>query len=336
MALRTRGKQFPVQCGIDTRQITNASRMVSQYTGIAVQPNKAVVGINAFAHESGIHQHGVLKHAETYEIMSPESIGMDSTDGRGSMILGKHSGKAAFRARLVQLGFDEIAKDPKRLEAIVQDAKALADKQKTIDDSDLATLCSGDGTQAFEGLFETWRLLDSTYMSSAQLVSNTSTCTATVTMSELSSGKSVVQAAAGVGPVDATFKAILAVVDRQVSLSHYVVTKIGAAPDPTTPATTPSPRWSHRSSPPSPRSTCPATSPAPSARRPTRSEKASPPPPRPSPTPASPPPPTLSSRRPTRTCLLSTACWATSNSSLRPAKSHEYSRGAGGDRQIEQ
>ena len=233
MALRTRGKQFPVQCGIDTRQITNASRMVSQYTGIAVQPNKAVVGINAFAHESGIHQHGVLKHAETYEIMSPESIGMDSTDGRGSMILGKHSGKAAFKARLVQLGFDEIAKDPKRLEALVQDAKALADKQKTIHDSDLATLCSGDGTQAFEGLFETWRLLDSTYVSSVQLASNTSMCTATVTMSELSSGKSVVQAAAGVGPVDATFKAILAVVDRRVSLSHYVVTKIegGSGPD---------------------------------------------------------------------------------------------------------
>ena len=105
MALRVRPQHFPVHCDIDTRQIMRTSKMVASYTGISVQPNKAIVGANAFAHESGIHQHGMLKNASTYEIMTPESVGIEGGHaGRGSLVLGKHSGKAAYRQRLIELG----------------------------------------------------------------------------------------------------------------------------------------------------------------------------------------------------------------------------------------
>jgi len=109
MALRTRPQHFPVYCDIDTRQIMRTSKMVASYTGISVQPNKAIVGANAFAHESGIHQHGVLKHANTYEIMTPASVGADEEGGRGSLVLGKHSGKAAYKQRLIELGYSDVA-----------------------------------------------------------------------------------------------------------------------------------------------------------------------------------------------------------------------------------
>ena len=96
-------------------------------SSISVQPNKAIVGANAFAHESGIHQHGMLKHAATYEIQ----------DGRGSLVLGKHSGKAAYRQRLIELGYRDVAADSLALDKLVADAKAVADKKKTISDHDL-------------------------------------------------------------------------------------------------------------------------------------------------------------------------------------------------------
>merc|ERR1719506_3489029 len=117
MALRTRPQHFEVFCDIETRQIMRTSKMVASYTGIAVQPNKAIVGANAFAHESGIHQHGILKHSATYEIMTPESVGIEGgEDGRGSLVLGKHSGKAAYKARLIELGYDDVAEDKEQLE----------------------------------------------------------------------------------------------------------------------------------------------------------------------------------------------------------------------------
>ena len=106
-------------------------------SSISVQPNKAIVGANAFAHESGIHQHGMLKHAATYEIMTPESVGIEGQDGRGSLVLGKHSGKAAYRQRLVELGYRDVAADSLALDKLVADAKAVADKKKTISDHDL-------------------------------------------------------------------------------------------------------------------------------------------------------------------------------------------------------
>ncbi len=133
MTLVTRRAQLGLDTGIDTKRITPVSRLVSRYTGIAVAPNKAVVGRNAFAHEAGIHQDGVLKDQRTYEIMTPESVGLESN----RLVLGKHSGRHAFRVRLEELGFE--------LESVELDLafgrfKVLADRQKQVTDDDLRAL----------------------------------------------------------------------------------------------------------------------------------------------------------------------------------------------------
>ena len=133
MAVRTRPDIYRVSIGIATRQIWNTSRLVSRLTGIPVQPNKAVVGDNAFAHESGIHQDGMLKNRRTYEIMTPESVGWRGT----SMVMGKHSGSHAFAERLRQLGH---ALSPRELERAFRAFKELADKKKTVFDDDLLAL----------------------------------------------------------------------------------------------------------------------------------------------------------------------------------------------------
>ncbi|HTB78657.1 MAG TPA: 2-isopropylmalate synthase, partial [Polyangiaceae bacterium] len=125
MALATRTAKFSLRTGIDTTQLFRLSRLVSTVTGMVVQPNKAIVGANAFAHESGIHQDGMLKHQETYEIMLPESVGVTQT----SLVLGKHSGRAALAARLTELGytFDNAA-----LDRIFMRFKSLADRRKAV------------------------------------------------------------------------------------------------------------------------------------------------------------------------------------------------------------
>ncbi|MEC9021980.1 MAG: 2-isopropylmalate synthase, partial [Pseudomonadota bacterium] len=127
MALRTRSDMLPFTTGIDTTHISRASRMVASVTGFAVQPNKAIVGANAFAHESGIHQDGMLKNAQTYEIMTPESVGLTQS----KLVMGKHSGRHAFRVKLEELGY-ELG------ENAIQDAflrfKSLADKKKDVYD----------------------------------------------------------------------------------------------------------------------------------------------------------------------------------------------------------
>ena len=133
MALRTRRDSLAFETGIKTEDITKASRLVSGVTGFAVQPNKAIVGANAFAHESGIHQDGVLKHAETYEIMTPESVGLTQSN----LVLGKHSGRHAFREKLHDLGYDLG-------DNAIQDAfkrfKDLADRKKEVFDEDIVAL----------------------------------------------------------------------------------------------------------------------------------------------------------------------------------------------------
>ena len=262
MALRTRQEHFPVYCGIDTKMIMKASKQarnsgairaqfcairrkpapmscailrrprphprpfppapqVSSYTGIAVQANKAIVGANAFAHESGIHQHGVLKHAETYEIMTPESVGIDG-DPSAKIVLGKHSGKAAFKSRLVDLGFDEVANNAEKLNKIVEEAKTIADKKKTISDWELEALANDDALVESAA----WEVLHHTFVTAAQLGERGhQMSTASVTVKD-ASGATKVQAATGVGPVDATFKALSTITGREVSLLEYVVTKI--------------------------------------------------------------------------------------------------------------
>lgn len=138
MALHTRHSVLPFETGIDTKKIMPASSLLTTITGFAVQPNKAIVGANAFAHESGVHQDGMLKHAGTYEIMTPESVGRSKTD----LVLGKHSGRNAFRNKLAALGF-VLAED--ELKAAFDRFKDLADRKKKISDSDLILVVNAKG-----------------------------------------------------------------------------------------------------------------------------------------------------------------------------------------------
>ena len=215
MAVRVRQDIFPCDTRIDTRQILGCSRLVSNITGFAVQPNKAIVGANAFAHEAGIHQDGVLKHRETYEIMRAEDVGW--THNR--MVLGKHSGRNAFRARLEELG---IAFDSEEeLNAAFARFKVLADKKHEIFDEDLQALVSDT---LFESEQERIKLV------SLKVCSETGeTPEAEVVLSidgEERSGR-----AQGGGPVDATFKAIEGLVASGTELKLYSVNAITSGTD---------------------------------------------------------------------------------------------------------
>ncbi|AGH99066.1 2-isopropylmalate synthase [Micavibrio aeruginosavorus EPB] len=144
MAMRTRADSLPYKNNIDTTMITKLSHALSDITGFSVQPNKAIVGANAFAHESGIHQDGMLKNAQTYEIMTPESVGLNKSE----LVLGKHSGRHAFRARLEQLGFD--LGDNALQDAFVR-FKDLADQKKSVNDDDLIALVGPDAPRVEVG-----------------------------------------------------------------------------------------------------------------------------------------------------------------------------------------
>ena len=133
MAMKTRETLFGFHTGIDTRRLFPTSRLLSSITGMTIPRNKAVVGENAFAHESGIHQHGMLKHHSTYEIMRPEDVGVSRTD----LVLGKHSGRAALRDRIKELGFELSDAE---LARVFEDFKALADKKKELFDGDIEAL----------------------------------------------------------------------------------------------------------------------------------------------------------------------------------------------------
>jgi len=136
MALRTRFDRYKLRTGIDTTRLYPSSRLVSAVTGSRVQPNKAIVGRNAFAHEAGIHQDGMLKHSETYEIMKPQDVGVPEN----SLVLGKHSGRHAFRDRLETLGFSV---EKEQLEQLFNEFKALADRKKSVYDEDIEALVLG-------------------------------------------------------------------------------------------------------------------------------------------------------------------------------------------------
>jgi len=133
MALKTRSDRMPYTTGVKTEHIMKASRLVSAITGFVVQPNKAIVGANAFAHESGIHQDGMLKHAGTYEIMTPESVGLT----KSKLVLGKHSGRHAFRQKLVELGY---SLGENAIEDAFKRFKDLADMKKDVFDEDIIAL----------------------------------------------------------------------------------------------------------------------------------------------------------------------------------------------------
>lgn len=180
--------------------------MVSNYTGIPVQPNKAIVGANAFAHEAGIHQDGMLKHHETYEIMRPETVGLQQS----SLVLGKHSGRHALKVRLADLGYDLNEKELK--EAFTR-FKELADKKKNITDADLTALITDQLYQPRE-IFT---------LEGLQVACGTMGMpTATVRLAG-PDGEQYIQAAIGTGPVDATYKAIDSVVQMPICLLEFAV-----------------------------------------------------------------------------------------------------------------
>ncbi len=215
MTVRTRQDIFPCTVGIDTTQIVPTSRLVSSITGFAVQPNKAIVGANAFAHESGIHQDGVLKSRETYEIMRAEDVGWSTN----RMVLGKHSGRNAFRSRLQELGI-EFASEEELNEAFAR-FKALADKKHEIFDEDLQALVTEAGTEAEN---ERVRLVALKVCSETGEVPD-----ARVTLTV--DGAERQGRAQGSGVVDASFKAIESIVRSGTELQLYSVNNITSGTD---------------------------------------------------------------------------------------------------------
>ena len=205
MTLRTRHDFLPYDAAIKTENITKASRLVSGITGFVVQPNKAIVGANAFAHEAGIHQHGMMKHAGTYEIMRPESIGLT----KSSLVMGKHSGRHAFRAKLGELGFDV---GDNALEDAFRRFKDLADKKKEIFDEDIIALV-GD---------EVVRVNDRIRMGSLKVVCGTEG-PQTAELSLDIDGDVRSTKAEGDGPVDATFAAIRQLFPHEAKLALFQV-----------------------------------------------------------------------------------------------------------------
>jgi 2-isopropylmalate synthase len=208
MTLATRRTVFGLRTGIDTTQLTRASWLVSSRTGMLVQPNKAIVGANAFAHESGIHQDGMLKHAETYEIMQPETVGAQKT----LLVLGKHSGRHGFMARLRELGF---ALEGPSLDAAFERFKILADKKKRITDADLLALASSELADVPEAY-----KLEAVHVSAGSGMP-----TASVRLRG-PDGEELVTAAIGTGPVHAMFNAIDQLVQAPAELLEYSINAV--------------------------------------------------------------------------------------------------------------
>ena len=213
MALQTRKDFFQMETDVVTEEIYRSSRLVSRLTGMAVQPNKAIVGANAFSHESGIHQDGVMKNRKTYEIMTPESVGVPSSQ----LILGKHSGRHALGKRMKELGFEL---SPDSLAGLFDKFKVLADKKKYVFDEDLLTLVeehTGSSSERYA--------LDYLQTSSGTGV----VPTATVRISFR--GQVVQEAACGDGPVDAVYKAIDKITKIPVRLLDYKLAAVSGGKD---------------------------------------------------------------------------------------------------------
>jgi 2-isopropylmalate synthase len=206
MALHTRRAVFGLETGIDTTQIIRISRMVSNYTGIPVQPNKAVVGANAFAHEAGIHQDGILKNQHTYEIMRPETVGLNTS----RLVLGKHSGRHALKIHLEEMGYEMSQAE---LDQAFERFKQLADKKKTITDADLEALVE-------DQVYQTQEIYS---LDGLQVACGTMGMpTATVRLRG-PDGQLHVRAAVGTGPVHAAYQAIDSVVGATNTLVEFNV-----------------------------------------------------------------------------------------------------------------
>jgi len=213
MILRTRHDILPYRTNVVTEQLTPASRLLSTVTGIVVQPNKAIVGANAFAHEAGIHQHGVMMEKSTYEIMTPESVGLKEN----VLVLGKHSGRHAFKMRLEELGYEL---DDTMLNKAFHRFKTLADLKKEIFDEDLDAIVAD----------EVMRVPDK-YRLSHITVTCGSFAVATATVQMEIDGEPVRTAELGDGPVDATLKAIRKLTKNKAKLLQYMVEAITGGTD---------------------------------------------------------------------------------------------------------
>src|SRR5690348_2444506 len=214
MAMKVRGAWFGTDTRIDTKKLHPASRLLSELTGQNVQRNKAIVGENAFAHESGIHQHGMLKHRGTYEIMRPEDVGLAET----KLVLGKHSGRAALRQRLEALGH---APEEAALDAIFARFKTLADKKREVHDEDLEALALGQDPDAL-GPWRLLRLDTSTHLGAG--------ASAAVKLRH-DDGREAAEAAIGDGPVDAVLRAIERATDSDLRLTDFQVRAVSEGGD---------------------------------------------------------------------------------------------------------
>ena len=214
MALKTRETFFNVKNRVQTTKLYPTSRLVSSITGQPIPRNKAVVGENAFAHESGIHQHGMLKHHSTYEIMRPQDVGLT----RSHLVLGKHSGRHAFRERVQELGFEL---DELEFNRVFEEFKALADKKKELFDGDIeALVLRAEGAAAGP-----WTLL------SLKTVADSASPAEAQVRLQHADGRTVERSARGDGPVDAAFKAIESATGIFASLRKFELRSVSEGED---------------------------------------------------------------------------------------------------------
>jgi len=212
MALHTRRDQFGVETNIVTAELARTSQLVSRLTGMMIQHNKAIVGKNAFAHESGIHQDGMLKERSTYEIMSPSVIGIDVE----TIVLGKHSGRHAVQQRLKDLGLDL---EENQFEELFARFKLLADRKREVTTADLFSLVDEQKEKADQINFDYLQVSSGTHL------------VPTATVGIMYQGQRLADAACGDGPVDAAFKAIDKVLGTQGKLSHYSLQALDGGED---------------------------------------------------------------------------------------------------------
>ena len=214
MALETRKDFWEHGTAIDTREIYRTSRLVSMYTGMVVPPNKAVVGDNAFAHEAGIHQDGIIKAVETYEIMSAETVGRDA----GVLVMGKHSGRRAFRKTLDDLGYGTLADE--QINALFREFKNLCDRKQTVTSEDIRALVDAETTR----VPQTYELLSVQFQSGTNL-------TPVATVRVKTDTGVYEEAGTGDGPVDAAYKAIERIAQVPIALDSYEIRSVGSGKD---------------------------------------------------------------------------------------------------------
>lgn len=213
MAINTRKDFYEYKSDIVTTELIRTSKLLSRITGVNVQPNKAIVGANAFAHESGIHQHGVLNERSTYEIMTPESVGLTTN----VMVLGKHSGRHAFEERLNSLGYN-LSKE--ELDSAFKKFKEIADKKKEVFNSDIEAIVAKESVQ-----------VPKIYRLKRFVINSGNTITATASVILNKGEKEIEKVSTGDGPVDAAFKAIEKIVSMKLKLEDYSIQSVTEGKD---------------------------------------------------------------------------------------------------------